>query len=110
MRLYRVTRNNPPTANDMLSHWDLGKRPADPRSEAAYKEVSTFDTPETAARKAQALNLGEYVAELEVPDETLRSYKPSTGHSGLQGTTPEQLLTCIQDVRRVEDILAPSVD
>lgn len=42
----------------MRSHWDLGKRPPDPRSEAAYQEVSTFDTPEAAASKAQALGLG----------------------------------------------------
>ena len=110
MRLYRVTRDNPPTENDMRTHWDLGIRPANRRSDAAYKEVSTFDTPEAAAAKARARNLGEYIAELEVPDETPRSYTASTGHTGLQGTTPAQLLTCIRDVRRVDDILAPPVD
>ena len=93
----------------MLSHWDLGKRPRDPRSEAAYREVSTFDTPEVAARKARAYDLGEYVAELEIPDDTPHSYTTSTGHTGLQGTTPEQLLACVRGVRRVEEILTPPV-
>ena len=110
MRLYRVTRDNPPTENDMLSHWDLGKRPSDPRSEAAHKEVSAFDTLEAAAKKARARGLGEYIAELEVPDETPRSYASSTGHIGLQGTTPGQLLRWVRDVRRVDEILAPPVD
>lgn len=109
MRLYRATRSNPPTERDMLSHWDLGKRPSDPRSEAAFKEVSTFDTLEAAARKARAARLGEYIAELEVPDATPHSYKQSTGHIGLQGTTPEQLLARVRDVRPVGEILTPPV-
>ena len=28
VRLYRVTKSNPPTEEDMMSYWDLGKRPA----------------------------------------------------------------------------------
>jgi hypothetical protein len=67
-------------------HWDLGKRPSDSRSEAAYREVSAFDTPEAAATKARARNLGEYIAELEVPDETLirildRSHRAARNYS-----------------------------
>jgi len=112
MRIYRIIKNNPPTESDMLSHWDLGKRPVPhtPRNEAAYKEISTFDTPEAAAAKARARDLGEYIAELDVPDETPYSYVASTGHAGLRGTTPGGLLACVQHVRRVDEILAPPVD
>jgi hypothetical protein len=104
VRLYRVTKNKPPVDNDMKSHWDLGYRPSRPSGEAAYKEVSTFDTAERAAAKARARDLGEYVAELEIPDETPMSRNEETGHRGLQGMTPEQLLGCVQDVRRVDEI------
>ena len=86
-----------------MSHWDLGKRPARAQDEAAYKEVSVFDTPERAAAKARARHLGEYIAELEVPDETPRSYNPVSRHSGLQETTPGQLLAWVQDVRPVPE-------
>jgi hypothetical protein len=61
VRLYRATKNNPPTDEDMMSYWDLGRRPPrtedDPRYEqdkAAYEEVSTFVTAEEAAAKAKA--------------------------------------------------------
>ena len=87
----------------MTSHWDLGHRPALPRDEAAYREVSTFDTPEAAAAKALARNLGEYVAEL-VSDETPTSRNPRTGHVGLAGMTPGELLGCVQGIRRVDEV------
>lgn len=108
MRLYRVTKSNPPTEEDMMSYWDLGKRPArredDPRYEgdrAAYEEVSTFVTAEEAAAKARARNLGDYIAELEVPDETPMSEK--RGHRGLVGTTPSQLLGMVRNVQGVDE-------
>jgi hypothetical protein len=104
VRLYRITRNNPPTERDMTSHWDLGRRPALPRDEAAYREVSTFDTPEAAAAKALARNLGDYIAELEVSDETPTSRNPRTGHVGLAGMMPGELLGCVQGIRRVDEV------
>lgn len=58
MQLYRITRNDPPTVDDMKSHWDLGKRPARLRDEAAWKEVSVFDSAERAAAKVRARDLG----------------------------------------------------
>jgi hypothetical protein len=109
MRLYRVTKSNPPTEEDMMSYWDLGRRPDrpedDPKYEgdkAAYEEVSTFATAEQAAAKARARNLGDFIAELEVPDETPMSAKGS--HRGLIGTTPTQLLGMVQNVRGVDEV------
>jgi len=105
VHLYRATRNDPPTEEDMKSHWDLGKRPSLPRDEASYREVSVFDTPEAAARKARAYGLGDYIACLDVPDETAMTRSPSSGHVGLAGTNPAQLLGCVQDVQTVDEIL-----
>jgi hypothetical protein len=103
VRLYRVTKNDPPTEDDMKSHWDLGHRPASGRKqdEIRYKEVSVFDTPEAAAAKARARRLGEYIAELEVPDVLVGSHNPETGHYGLTGTTPGQLLGLVQNMREI---------
>jgi hypothetical protein len=103
VRLYRVTKNDPPTPDDMKSHWDVGKRPSRKQDEDAYKEVSTFETAEAAAAKARARNLGDYIAELEVPDQAIRS-RARSGHVGLYGMTPEELLGCIQSILRVDDV------
>lgn len=104
MRLYRITKNDPPVTDDMQSHWDLGRRPARSRDEAAYKEVSVFETPEAAARKARQRGLGAYLAELEISDEFVTSRNPVSGHVGLSGTTPEQFLDCVQSTIRVDDV------
>lgn len=89
----------------MKSHWDLGKRPQRRRDETAYKEVSTFETAEAAARKARLRNLGDYVAELNVPESAIGSRADNTGHVGLRGMTPEELLGCVQSVTAVDDCL-----
>ncbi|MGI8449338.1 MAG: hypothetical protein ACR2MP_19600 [Streptosporangiaceae bacterium] len=89
----------------MRSHWDLGRRPTNPSGEAAYREVSTFNTAEAAASKARLLGLGEFVAELEVPDTVVMKIKAATGHVGLSGTDPAQLLGYVQDVQSVHDVL-----
>lgn len=87
----------------MKSHWDLGKRPVRKQDEASWKEVSTFETAAAAAAKARARNLGDYIAELEVPENAIGS-RASSGHVGLRGTTPEQLLECVQGIVRVADV------
>lgn len=104
MQLYRITKSNPPTQDDMKSHWDLGRRPGRPSDEASYREVSVFDTREAAARKARALQLGEFIAELEVPDAVPRSYSAHSGHVGLRETTPEQLLGYVRRVQRLDQV------
>ena len=86
----------------LKSHWDLGKRPANPRDEASWQEVSVFDSAERAAAKARARDLGDFLALLEVPDETMMSHG-NQGHKGLIATTPEQLLGYVQAVHRVEE-------
>jgi hypothetical protein len=108
--LYRVTKTNPPTAEDMKSHWELGKRPPRQGSEAAYqrsveayKEVSTFETARAAAAKARTRRLGQYIAELEVPETAIASRTPSSSHVGLTGLTPEQLLDSVLRVQSVDD-------
>ena len=105
MRLYRVTKNDPPTEEDMMSYWDLfaERRPQGSRDAAAWKEVSTFVTAELAAAKAKARNLGEHVAELEVPEDAVAS-RAGSGHVGLSGLTPAQLLGMVQNVRRVDEV------
>ncbi|MGH3222698.1 MAG: hypothetical protein ACRDPY_29060, partial [Streptosporangiaceae bacterium] len=69
---------------------------------AAYEEVSTFVTAEEAASKAKARNLGDYIAELEVPDETPMSARG--GHRGLIGTAPSQLLGAVRNVQGVAEV------
>ncbi len=95
----------------MKSHWDLGMQPRKQGNEAAYRRavaayqgVSTFETPAAAAAKARTRNLGEYIAELEVPESMVGSRTASTGHVGLKGTTPEQLLGCVRSMVRVDDV------
>jgi hypothetical protein len=110
VRLYRVTKTNPPTAEDMKSHWDLGKRPPRHGSEAAYQrsveayqEVSTFETASAAAAKARTRGLGQYIAELDVPESAIASRTPSSSHVGLAGLTPPQLLESVLRVHSVDD-------
>ncbi len=69
---------------------------------AAYEEVSVFVTAEEAAAKARVRHLGDYIAELEVPDETPMSSKG--GHRGLIGTTPGQLLGMVRNVQSVDEV------
>ena len=88
----------------MKSHWDLGRRPGRERDESAFREVSTFNTPEAAARKAQARKLGDFIAALEIPDTVTMSIGHA-GHVGLSGTDPGQLLGYIQDVQHVNEVL-----
>ena len=89
----------------MKSHWDLGKRPAKKRDEASFKEISTFETAQAAAAKARSRGLGAFIAELEVPEGALGSRTASTGHVGLAGITPEQLLGYVQQVMLVDEVL-----
>jgi hypothetical protein len=105
VRLYRVTRNNPPTENDMKSAWDLGRRPTRESGEALFRRVSTFSTAAAAASKAQLLGLGDFIAELEVPDTVAMTDPVPSGHLGLSGTTPTQLLGYVQNVRPVNEVL-----
>jgi len=71
------------------------------KDQAAWQEVSTFVTAELAAVKARLYKLGEYIAELEVPDTASMTIKG--GHVGLIGTTPDQLLGMVRNVQRLDE-------
>jgi hypothetical protein len=104
VRAFRAVNHDPPIEDDMRSPWDAGRRPERQRDEATYRAVSAFDTFERAAHKARERNLGPYVAELEIPDDLERTYRPDIGHLDLYGTTPEQLLSYVLGVRSVDEI------
>lgn len=90
-----------------MSYWDLGRRPEPPSGrsiEARLREVSTFATAELAVAKARARNLGEYIAELEVPEAAIASHAAESGHVGLSGLTPSQLLGMVQNVRHLDEV------
>lgn len=98
MRLYRVTRNDPPSLNDFQSAWDRGRRPARPSDERTFRAVSTFTSVDAAIRTAERFDLGEFIAELEVPDETSKTIRGE--HVSLHDLTPDQLLLRLVTVRR----------
>lgn len=105
MRIYRVTKSDPPTEADMRSYWDLGRRPFPyrPQDEAAYREVSAFVSAELAARTARLRGLGDYIAELDIPDDTSMS-RTARGHLGLRGLAPAELLGMVINVRSVSEV------
>jgi hypothetical protein len=90
MRLFRATKHLPPTEDDFKSAWDLGRRPPRPEDERKFRAVSTFTSWDSVVEKANIFSLGDYIAELEVPDEVERTV--SRYHVSLHGTTPSQLL------------------
>lgn len=107
-RLYRVTRYNPPELTDFQSYWDLGRRPRKqtPAVVARFRRVSTFDSLEVAVDAATAGGLGEFVAELLVPDAVARETNTETGHVGLEGTSPEQLRSYVVQMHQLGDNLS----
>ncbi len=72
-RLYRLVRTDPPTVHDFLSQAALLKPP--PLDTAAFRRewegLSMFDSPGPLRKlgKARRWRLGEFIAELEVPDD-----------------------------------------
>lgn len=66
-----------------------------------YQGVSTFETLEMAIEKAVEAELGDFVAELEVPDSVARNSN-GRGHVDLEGTTPAQLLQYVVQTHPIE--------
>lgn len=104
-RLFRVVRTNPPSAQDFKSPWDLGRQPRKnrPMQVRLYRGVSTFETLGMARDKATEANLGDFVAELEVPDGVARNPN-GRGHVDLEGTTPAQLLGYVVQIHPREAV------
>lgn len=91
MRLYRAVRNDPPTEADFQSPWEQGRHPPKPQLERAWKAVSTFRTFDKAVDKAIQYDLGDFIAELDVPDSVQKQVN-ATGHADLENATPGELL------------------
>jgi hypothetical protein len=96
-RLFRVVRSNPPTDGDFMSHRELGRRlprRADTALIRAWDGVSTLTTLELAGEYARSARLGEWIAELEVPDEVEAdegAVRKLGRHVDLYGATAAQL-------------------
>jgi hypothetical protein len=93
MRLFHILKENPPGALDYLSYEAQGKVPPKRASEElkrSWRAVSTVTTLETAWEYAAVYDLGEFVAELEVPDHVQR-YSDRPWHVLLENTTPAEL-------------------
>ncbi len=84
---YRLVKNNPATAQDVLSQAALRRPP--PRTDADFlrkwEGLSVFDN-EAAARRIgrqRRWKIGEYIATLEIPDDAPLSYsEPDVQGSG----------------------------
>lgn len=94
--MFRVTKSNPATEADFISYWDTGRRPPRrrPELERSFKAISCFDTLARACAKAMEYQLGEHVAELDVP-ESVAVVQSHTGHIDLEKTTPGELMRYI---------------
>ena len=103
--MFRAVRTNPPTEQDFRSAWDLGRRPPGKNPPGMqvrlYQGVSTFETLEMAIEKAVEARLGDFVAELEVPDSVARNPN-GRGHVDVEGTKPGQLLQYVVQTHRIE--------
>jgi hypothetical protein len=98
--VFRAVKHNPPEREDFQSAWDQGRRPprlTSPSQIRTYTSVSTFESLALARAKAEALDLGQYIVALELPDSVKRNTKPN-GHVDLEGTTPEELLGMVTRV------------
>ena len=109
---YRILKSPVPTVDDFKSPAALGREPREPNPSAAtlrsFQGVSVLDTPAHARAWVERFKgrLGEYVAELTIPDELLRDYKGpnAKGHVDLFGVPPEALLSCVASIVHFSEI------
>ena len=99
MLFYRLVRSSEPDESDFLS-WAEKGQPVPPglseEEEAPYYSVSVFDSLGAAVAQARAVGwkLGEYVAELDIPDDGSVPWVQegsNLAHYGLYGTTAVDL-------------------
>ena len=101
---YRIVRTNPPTDEDFKSYTALGIKPRqpnpDPETLHLFDGVSVLDTLERARAYIEKGRVrGEYVARLEIPEETPITYEgPRRGHGNLYGAPPHVLRGSVTDV------------
>jgi hypothetical protein len=78
---FRIVTTNPPTLNDFRSHEELGRWLFDPARIEEWRGISVYGTIRQARKKARDYpSLGQFIAELHIPDESSISYK-RTGHT-----------------------------
>ena len=79
----------------------MPRRPLTPEDRIGWAEVSTFATRERAEYWARVRPaLGQFIAELDVPDDVQHSYDAETGHVGLQGTHPSNCSVTFECLER----------
>ncbi|MGA8416780.1 MAG: hypothetical protein WB808_09205 [Candidatus Dormiibacterota bacterium] len=108
MHVYRICQNNPPIEEDMKSQEALGAKPRRPLTDedrVHWAEVSTFDTARRGMEMAQLLpRLGGFIARMEIAEDLINSYDEETGHVGLHGVAPDQLLGAVRSVWAVHEV------
>jgi len=104
---YRIVRTNPPTLADFFSDEARGKpKPTAADKASLHQGLSVYATLAQARRKARGVTvLGRFVAQLEIPDETLvraeRTFSRSPGHHTLWAE-PAELLRYVATVQPVQ--------
>lgn len=106
-RLFRLVHDEHPTETEFQSYWDVGRQPPpDPNArraakvEAEYRALSMFRTLEGARAQAQKHpDLGDYVAELEIPEGTRVT---GTGdHVQVHDTLPDVVVGWVCSISKV---------
>ena len=93
---YRATRSNPPERRDVSSNEALGIPQADSENDEDYRAISTYRSARRCAKQADKYGLGNYIAELNVPDDSpiWIGHISKNGHCNLIGQ-PDDLLGCV---------------
>lgn len=103
---YRATRSNPPERRDVSSNEALGIPQVDSESDEGYRALSTYRSARRYAKQADKYGLGDYIAELNVPDDSpiWSGHVSKNGHCNLIGL-PDDLLECVGVTVTVEAAL-----
>ncbi|MBA2450299.1 MAG: hypothetical protein H0V51_19975 [Chloroflexi bacterium] len=109
---YRIVKSERPTRDGFLSHALKGLKPRNPtpKSLHEYNGVSVLDTAQHARAWAERLPyLGEYIAELHIPDDVLIVFEGPNprGHGNLYETSPDELLRYVQAIYHFTDVPIP---
>ena len=94
MRVFRAVPALPATVEDFRSYRELGKAP--PRAPGVTRDkadgVSVFNTLERVRKVAAELELGEWIVELELPDDGSVEIGPVSPHGHVTLWAPKELL------------------
>jgi hypothetical protein len=108
--LLRIVRTEDPKPADFMPSWGRGLPPRDDPDEALllWLGLSTWATARQAAKKARAWpTLGEYLAELKVPEHpaiVVRRTLSSAGHYSLWGD-PRRIARYVERTFSVQSAL-----